>query len=265
MLHKILSYLSLMFTYFQLNLRSQLEYRGAFIAQVVGMFINDTIWVVFWYFFFSRFKVINGWGPNDTLMLWAVAAIGIGISVFFFANAYYIATIIIRGQLDSWLLYPRQVLSHLILERMNASALGDILFGFTAFLMFAHPSWQQILTLIAVSIPAAITFTSIRILSGSFGFFIGNAEMLSRHWEDALITFSLYPLGLFSDRTRLILFTIIPAAFISHVPVEAIRHLSLQLVLVCWLSSLAILATAVAVFYFGLRRYESGNLMGMRG
>jgi ABC-2 type transport system permease protein len=69
---------------------------------------------------------------------------------------------------------------------------------------------------------------------------------------------------LFHGLVRGLLFTVVPAAFVAYVPVELLRALD-----PAWLAAeigftLGILALAVAVFYRGLRRYESGNLMIMR-
>jgi ABC-2 type transport system permease protein len=118
---------------------------------------------------------------------------------------------------------------------------------------------------ILLSISAAATVLAVRILSGSLAFFLGNAQPLTEQWENAVLTFSTYPGGLFQGATKLVLFTLIPAAFISYLPVDAIRSLSFSLLGLCWAGSLTILTIAVAVFHFGLRRYESGNLMEMRG
>jgi ABC-2 type transport system permease protein len=264
-MRKLLSYLSLVTAYVRLNLKSKLEYRTAFASQVGGMIVNDCIWIVFWCFFFNKFPVVKGWTASDVITLWAISAAGFGISDCLFCNAHRLAFIINKGQLDAWLVYPRRVLPHLILERFGASALGDVIFGFGAYCLLAHPSLLQMLFFSLLALSTAITFLAVRILSGSVAFFVGNAQPLSEQWEYALITFSTYPSALFEGITKLMLFTLIPAAFISYIPVDAIRGLSFNLLGLCWGGSLTILAIAVAVFHLGLRRYESGNLMEMRG
>src|SRR6266487_6829265 len=76
MLARVRNYLGLVVAYTRLNLNSQLEYRGAFLSQVVAMFLNDSVWVVFWVLFFTRFPVLRGWDVNDVLTVWAIAASG---------------------------------------------------------------------------------------------------------------------------------------------------------------------------------------------
>ena len=50
-----------------------------------------------------------------------------------------------------------------------------------------------------------------------------------------------------------------------YLPVQALRDLSLVDAALALAGALAVLAAGAGVFYLGLRRYESGNLMEMRG
>jgi ABC-2 type transport system permease protein len=70
---------------------------------------------------------------------------------------------------------------------------------------------------------------------------------------------------MFQGWMRVLLFTAIPAGFISHVPVELLR--SFDPTLFVALAGVAALSAVLAmiVFRIGLRRYESGNLVGLRG
>ena len=43
------------------NILSTMEYRAAFITQVVGMMLNDGFYFLFWVIFFGRFEEINSW------------------------------------------------------------------------------------------------------------------------------------------------------------------------------------------------------------
>jgi ABC-2 type transport system permease protein len=64
---------------------------------------------------------------------------------------------------------------------------------------------------------------------------------------------------------RVLLFPAIPAAFISHMLVELLRTFDpLRLAGPMGFTTL-IVAAALVVFRIGLRRYESGNLVVLRG
>lgn len=265
MLEKLINYLDLAIAYLRLNFNAQLEYRGAFITQVAAMFINDSFWVLFWVLFFNRFHVLRGWGVNDVITIWAITAAGFGLAHGIFGNALFLPSLIARGQLDVWMLYPRSMLSHLILGKMHATAWGDALFGFVVYLAFVKPDLAHLAMFTLLTLGATVLFVGFSILSGSLGFYLGNSESVSEHWRFALITFATYPATLFEGWVKLILFTLIPAGFINYLPIEALHRLSLGYAGLALLGSLSVLASGVFVFYHGLRRYESGNLMEMRG
>jgi ABC-2 type transport system permease protein len=76
---------------------------------------------------------------------------------------------------------------------------------------------------------------------------------------NAIITFAIYPITLFDNTAKLILFTLIPAALMGALPAEFVHAFNWGTLTEIFLGSLAFLALAVAVFRLGLRRYESGS------
>ncbi len=262
---RLRSYIKLAGIYVLFNFKSQLEYRGAFLSQVVSMIINDCFWLAFWLYFFHRFPVVGSWNQADIVTMWAVVAAGFGLAHGIAGNAGFLASVIVKGQLDTWLLYPRSVLSHMLVGKMSVSSWGDVLFGIFAYVFLVHPSFESLLLFFLLIVSIAILFVGFGVLVGSLGFFVGNAEGLAEQLRFALVTFSTYPPSIFDGAAKLVLFTLIPAGFCSYLPVEALRTHSLEYVLYSFAGALVMLAAGVAVFYYGLGRYESGNLMEMRG
>ena len=259
------NYLALVGAYLCFNMKSQWEYRGAFMSQMIAMCANNFVWVAFWVLFFERFPVLRGWDVNDVITLWAIAATGFGLAHTVCGNALALPWLIARGQLDVWMLYPRALLFHIILGRMSATACGDTVFGFVVYLAFVKPDLPHFLLFTALSVAVAFLFAGFSILTGSLTFYLGNAEGLAEQWRFSMITFSTYPATLFEGVVKLILFTLIPAAFVSFLPIEALRQMSFWYAFLTVLGSFAILLIGIMVFYLGLKRYESGNLMEMRG
>jgi ABC-2 type transport system permease protein len=262
---KLINWLQLALAYVKFNFRSHLEYRGAFISQVVAMAVNDSCWIVFWTLFFTRFPVLHGWTQKDVMTIWAICASGFGLAVTFAGNSFQLARVVVRGELDSWLLYPRAVLPHLALGKLVPSGVGDAIFGYILFLFFVRPDLPHLALFLLFSLSAATLFIGIFALAGSLSFFVGNSEVLAEQWIFSLITFSTYPSPLFEGAVKILLFTLIPAGFISYLPVEALHTLCAKYVLSAIGGSWAFLAIGVSAFYLGLRRYESGNLINMQG
>jgi ABC-2 type transport system permease protein len=266
MFRTFVDYLRLCWAYLRININAQLEYRGAFYSQIAAMFINDGAWVVFWLLFFTRFQVLHGWSLKDVMSLWATTTAGFGIAYGFMGNAHRkLAPAIAQGELDLWMLHPRAVLPHLLLGSTVPAAWGDAAFGYVIYFGFVKPNVLQALMFVVLSIVVAVVFVGFGILTGSLSFYLGNASTLSDQWRDISITFATYPPTLFEGKVKFLLFTVIPAGFISYLPVESLRSMSLVDLLIAIAGALGVLAAGVGMFYFGLRRYESGNLISMNG
>ena len=247
-----------------LNLASAMEYRASFIVQILGMFINNGIYFVFWVIFFDRFGDVRGYEMRDVILLFAVVAMGFGLSAVIAGNTtMHLARIIATGRLDYYLVFPRNLLGHVIFSRMGISGIGDIAFGLSAFLFAGYLAPSQLLLYCIVSICAALVLTGFGIITGSLAFYMGNAEYASTEANMAMMTFSLYPNTLFSGMARVLIFTLIPAGFVGAIPVEIIKSGGFSQLPLLLLATAIIWATALGLFYYGLRRYESGSAINL--
>jgi len=79
------------------------------------------------------------------------------------------------------------------------------------------------------------------------------------------MNFSTYPGSIFQGWVKVLTFTLIPAAMLGHVPVDAIRHPGIVPVLGIVAVAIAGVISARTVFTVGLRQYQSGNLVLMQG
>lgn len=251
--------------YLGLNLAGALEYRAAFIAQALGMFLNDAVFAVFWVLYFNRFPSVGGWEARDVGMVWAVAATSIGLATGLFGNCNRLATIVMQGQLDYYLSLPKDTLLHVLVSRSGLAGWGDVLFGLGAYLVFGHHDLASTMLYVLLILVSMVIFIAYSVIAGSLAFWLGSAEAAAFQAQQAVITFSIYPGAMFSGWTRLLLFTVVPAAFISHIPVDLLR--TFDPLLLAGLLGFAAFSVALAggVFYVGLRHYESGNLVVLRG
>ncbi len=258
------AYLRFIFDYAKANLSMEMEYRVSFGARVFGMIVNDLMWMSFWILYFDRFPVVQGWQKADVLTLWCICELGYGFAHSVFGNALSLAGVIVRGDLDFYLVYPKDVLLHVLVSRMNVTAVGDFLLGPVAFVLLVKPTPAQFGLFLASGVLVAALFLGFTVLSHSIAFFIGNAESLAEQVTGSLIHFSAYPSGIFEGVTKAFLFTVIPAGFINTIPVRVVRRFDPVFFGVTILASLFFVVAAALLFRTGLRRYESGNLMQVR-
>jgi ABC-2 type transport system permease protein len=241
------------------NLLAAMEYRAAFVSQVLGMMLNNAIYFVFWLLFFERFQTVRGWGLPDMFLLFGVVAAGFGLAEFLFGNAMRLAEVIAGGRLDYYLSLPRPALLHALASRSVVSGLGDALYGLLSFAL-SRPASVAELVRFAVAVAFAMTtFVAFLVLVQSLAFWVGHASLLAGQVVNAVISFALYPLELFDGTAKLVLFTVLPAAFMGAVPASLVRRFTWTHLGELTAAAAVLLGLALAVFGLGLRRYESGS------
>ena len=251
--------LKFLFAVWKTNLLSAMEYRAAFLTQTIGMILNDFMYFLIWIIFFDRFKEVRGWGLSDMYLTYGVLASSFGLVSLLFGNAFNLSDIISKGRLDYYLSLPRPVLLHTVASRMIASGMGDLTYGFISYGLSGQFTWDGVLRFILATLFAAAVFAAFLILVQSLAFWFGIMSNLSALALNALLTFGIYPITLFDNYAKLILFTIIPAALMGAVPAEFVRAFTWQTLGQMLVGAIVFLFIAVAVFRLGLRRYESGS------
>lgn len=247
----------------RVNILSNMEYRVSFLVQVIFMILNDVMLLFFWWVIFQRFDNIAGWGQNDIFLLYAMSAGTYGVAYTIFGNALRLSSVIVEGQLDYYLALPKDVWLNVLISKSLASTIGDFVFGVGMCIAIFGFSYKVLLAIVFMMVAALILISTVTIVH-SFSFFMGNAEQIAAVFSESLLNFSLYPISVFSLTIRALLYTAIPAAFISFIPVSLVQQFSFGLfasfigvaVFGIWLSR--------RVFYAGLKRYESGNLLAPR-
>jgi len=243
----------------QANLLSAMEYRVAFISQVIGMILNDFMYFMIWIIFFDRFKDVRGWGVTDMYITYGVLASSFGLVSLLFGNAFTLSEIINNGRLDYYLSLPRPVLLHTVSSRMISSGMGDFTYGFISYALSGQYTWDGFLRFLLATLLAAVVFASFLILVQSLAFWFGIISSLTSFMINAMVTFGIYPTTLFDSYAKLILFTVIPAALMGTVPAEFVAQFSWQSLAELLAGAVIFLFLSVTVFYTGLKRYESGS------
>lgn len=254
-----MKHLKFLFALWKANLQASMEFRAAFLTQVIFMIINDGAYFMFWVLYFDKFKEVRGWNLSDMLLLFGVAATAFGIGAFFFGNFINLAEVIVQGRLDYYLSLPRPVLLHVLASRSVGSGMGDLIYGIGSFLLSGYFTPDGFLRYLVGTAVGVCIFIGFMVIIQSLSFWLGNTVALSQFALSALLTFSLYPSALFDATTKFILLTIVPAALISSIPAEFVRTFSWQTLIELLSGAVIFLALSIFIFRQGLRHYESGS------
>ncbi|HAZ12894.1 MAG: hypothetical protein A2X86_08895 [Bdellovibrionales bacterium GWA2_49_15] len=241
------------------NMRASMALKGAFVLNAFFMVINNLAFFTVWWVFFTQFKNINGWGLAEVSAMYGITAFSFGIAVILAGGARDLSKMVVDGELDSYLVQPKDVLLHILGSKSQMSGWGDLVSGFFLIAVSGYLTWANAIPLIILNFSAAAVFLSFRIIVHSLSFWLGPMENLSRQLSEFIITFSAYPQTLFNTYFKVFLFTIIPAGFIGYLPVKYLMEKNIFLLLGAFLAGVFYLLLARIIFMQGLKRYESGN------
>ncbi|MBQ3414281.1 MAG: ABC-2 family transporter protein [Clostridia bacterium] len=234
--------------------------KTSFIMNIVFMILNNASFIIQWIVIYTLKEDVGGYTFNQVLLLWAIAASTYGFSHFIFKKSYYLSDIITNGKLDSFLVQPKNVLISVITTDVEVSALGDILYGYIV-LVLSGLTITKFLLFTLFSITGAIIITDIAVLLGSLSFWFGKSDMIADTGSSLMTNFATYPDGIFKGISRILLLTIIPVGLTSYFPVWIMTKFDISLTFIIIVVTFLLTSFTFFVFYRGLRRYSSSNLM----
>lgn len=256
--------LKLIFSYLKLNLKKEFKYKASFFMQIFMMILNDAFFIIQWYIIFQLVDDIGGYTFNDTMLLWAVTAGGYGIAQTFFNGAWKLKDMVYEGKLDVYLTQPKSVLINVCCSSTQVSAIGDMIYAFIVLIIVGAP-WYWYLIMIPAMIMAGLIFASVYVFYVSLCFYIKRGDSVAKSVEGTINKAGQYPIHIYSNVVKAILWTVIPAFFYAFVPVQYF-FLTPNVWWILGALGVTILWVVLAFvsFKFGLKKYNSGNLMGGR-
>jgi len=249
--------IKLMLLFLKYNMLSSMAYRFSFLTQLIGMILNNVTFLFMWGIIFRKFEVPGFFNFRDIVLLYSISTTSFGLSYLLFGNLSNIAQIVIDGDLDSYLLQPQDVLINLLCSRSILSAWGDIVYG--VLLFFCTVNIKSFLVFLFGTFCSMLVFSSIIIIVNAIVFYANYSEDLSNLVSNLIQNLNVYPESIYNPFTKLITRTILPAAFISHIPVRILQDFSFKWAGILLAVSLAWFVGAYLFFHKGLKRYESGN------
>jgi len=229
------------------------------------MALSNSTFIFFWWIAFSQVGgMIAGYSFRDILFIWAVSSSGYGLAHIFFANAASLTELIVTSELDSFLLQPCNILLNVICSKTNLSAYGDFAYGIILMSIVYWGDTAAWIWYLAGVLGCCVLMTAILLAANSLTFYWGDASAPARIITELMINMSLYPDKVYGPPVRALMYSIIPVGFAVHVPKRLLNGEPAYLALASLAGALLFCIIAAYIFYRGLKRYESGNLIVMR-
>lgn len=248
------------------NIKSASEYKSNFIIQTIFMFINNGYFIIFWSIIFSQNGGnIKGIGMEQIMYLWGFSTISFGVAYFFFGGTVKISRSIISGELDSYLLQPKHPLIGIITSKCDFSACGDMIYGLTMLIFATGGDVIKIVFGILLGILGSVFYISTEVIFRSLAVWLGDMDAVADKYSNTLLTtFSIYPEQIFGTVLKIILYTVIPAAYLSYLPIKIINEFNFVTLLILIVIEVIYMFIAILVFNSAIKKYESGNNIAMK-
>ncbi len=232
--------------------------------QLIMMILNDLFFIIQWYIIFRLIDNIGGYGFKETMLLWGISAGGYGVSHAFFAGAWNIKDIVYDGKLDVFLTQPKSVLINVSCSSTDVSAIGDMLYAFIVLAIIRAP-WYWYLLMIPTMIMSGLIYVSVYIVYISLCFYMKRGDAVAKSVEGTILKAGSYPPAIYNIVVKGLFFTLIPCFFYTVVPAQYIFMApNVWWILIAIAVTTLWVTLAFVMFKLGLKKYNSGNLMGGR-
>ncbi len=265
MLTEVKNNLKFLLVSLKYNLKSSLEYKKSFLIQTIFMIINNGFFLIFWLLVFHvNDGNVNGLEMRDILLVWSLAPASYGIANVLFGGLREINRYILTGSLDTYLLQPKNILLSIATSKCDFSAFGDLLYGLVIGWIACEEIGLYCEFLLYVLIGTIVT-CAFFILIRTLVIWIGDVEQIAHIYENSLfITFCTYPFEIFGGFTKALMFTFVPAAYVSHLPIKLLGNFDIKIFLFLLSATLFLAIISYFFFYVSIKKYESGNNIAMK-
>ena len=237
--------------------------KTTFITNVIFMALDNASMIVQWIILYSLKENVGGYTFKQILLLWGLAAGTFGVSRFFFSKAFSLADTINSGKLDAYLVQPKNVLLSVITSEVEVAALGDILYAYIMLFIYGF-TLPTFLLFTMFCIGGGIILTAISIILSSLSFWFQKTDIIADTGNRLITSFATYPDGIFKGLAKMLLFTLIPVGIVNYIPVHILSNFNLDLTVLFLFVTFLLISLAAFIFYKGLKRYSSSNLMSAR-
>lgn len=248
------------------ELKRMMEYKGDFIVGIIGFLLGQLTNMLFLFIVFSQIPSLMGWTLEQIIFIYGFSLIPKGLDHLFFDNLWSIGHFTVRkGDFDKYLTRPINPLFHVMVEKLQIDALGELLMG-VALICITMPSvsiqWSvtKVLLILLVIPFATMIYVGIKTATAAIAFWTkrsGNVTFMFYMVND----FAKYPVTIYNNFVKTVITYIIPFAFTAFYPANYILtgenplfNIGFTVVI-----SIVIMTIGVCIWDKGIKAYESAG------
>jgi ABC-2 type transport system permease protein len=243
-------------------LQAKFEYRVDLILGVVTACMMQLASLVFLLVVFHQTPGLNGWSPDQVILLFGMTAAALGCSELFFNHIWYVPYYIVMGDLDRLLTYPVNSLYFLLVTRPELHSFGNLMTGLilaSTALIHLHAPWYSWALMPLLILCGCVIYTAALVIFGALSFkFIGptSMHMMIPH---TLLQATRYPLSIYPGWLQYGLLLLVPYGAFHYLPASFMldKVVSPWIALAAPFAAVLFFWEAGKVWQWGVNQYES--------
>jgi ABC-2 type transport system permease protein len=245
------------------NIKSSAELRSSFWTSLLGMAINNISFLIIWMSFGNVAGNMGGWQSVDYLLAFGISTFSFGLCFGFFTGIRNLPEIVKYGDLDKFLLSPKNILLRLSTSKIESAAFGDLLFGFVCVSVWVYLTSNfsafVIFNILFFTILATLIWYFFSVAINSVAFYFADARTVVQGLFELLITPSIFYGGAFQGILRNVFIFIVPSMLLGNLPLEIIKNPSMKMYIISVAITTFWIFFGLYIFKKSLRKYESSN------
>lgn len=249
-------------------LRSEMQYRASFLAQVAGNFLITGLDFAMVAILLTRFSAIGGWTLAEVVFLYGTSTVSFALAELFVGSFDDFEVMVVRGEFDRLLLRPLPIIFQMLAGAMPIRRFGRLAQGVIAIMValaLLRPAWHfgdWLFFLVTVA-GGTLIFMAIFIVGATLSFWSPQSHEVANIFTYGGEFMTSFPMHIYAAWLRSIFTFVIPMAFINYYPALHLLDKPDPLGLPASLPYLSPLVAAltfrgaVSIWRFGVRHYQS--------
>lgn len=221
--------MKLYFKYLLAQLKTNFAYRGSSVMGVIGQMLNTVAAFFGTYLLFLRFDSVGGYRFEVIMLTFGVVVVAFYFSDMMLRGFDEFSNLVRTGQLDIFLLRPRNIVLQILGSKIEINKLGRVVFGLAVLIIaciIAPVQWTllKVLVLLEMLMAGVIMFFGIYLLTSAITIFtIQTPEAVN------VLTYGArdlcnYPLDIYKKGVRKFFTFVLPYATFNYIPLRYLLY-----------------------------------------
>lgn len=247
---------------FNTSLQAKFEYRLDFFLGILTSCMLQLSALFMLSVIFHQTPSLNGWLPNQVILLFGMTACALGLSELFFNQIWFLPGYIVMGDLDRLLTYPVNSLYFLLITRPELHSFGNLATGViltSIALVHLNASWYAWALSPLFALCGCLIYTAVLVIFGSLSFRFVGPSVTNLSMANILLNSTRYPVSIYPKMVQLILMVLLPYGAFHYLPACLLlgKEINPWMILITPLSALFLFWEAGRFWRWGLNQYES--------